>query len=168
MRRWLMIFEISFLGIIVTLGAKANVFWSNMETFCHMTHPRKHYSHPFLPATPSSPSRTLEVLFELTRRPSWTLDSPRALLTELQRYKDTFRCAVLGAEVPGHRQKQLTHTLCVCWKGTFLRRSLIVKSQQNIIELVTKPGGATASEGTLRCGDRIRAVNGISMGRCGQ
>ena len=34
-----MIFEISFLGIIETFGAKANVFLSNMETFCHMTHP---------------------------------------------------------------------------------------------------------------------------------
>ena len=29
-----------------------------------------HYSLPFLPATPSCPSRTLEGLFELTRRPS--------------------------------------------------------------------------------------------------
>ena len=68
---------------------------------------------PFLPATPSSPSRTLEGLFELTRRPSRALDSPRALLPELQRYKDTVRCAALGAEVPGHRQQQLTQTLIV-------------------------------------------------------
>ena len=66
----------------------------------------KHYSLPFLPATPSSPSRTLEGLFELTRRPSQALDSPRALLPELQRYKDAVRCAVLGAEVSGHCQKQ--------------------------------------------------------------
>ena len=73
----------------------------------------KHYSLPFLPATPSSPSRTLEGLFELTRRPSRALDSPRALLPELQRYKDTVRCAALGAEVPGHRQQQLTQTLIV-------------------------------------------------------
>ena len=73
----------------------------------------KHYSLPFLPATPSSPSRTLEGLFELTRRPSRALDSPRALLPELQRYKDTVRCAALGAEVPGHRQEQLTQTLIV-------------------------------------------------------
>ena len=49
----------------------------------------KYYSLPFLPATPSSPSQTLEVLFELTRRPFRALDSPRALLPELQRYKDT-------------------------------------------------------------------------------
>ena len=57
------------------------------------------YSLPFLPATPSSPSRAL--------------DSPRALLPELQRYKDTVRCAALGTEVPGHRQQQLTQTLIV-------------------------------------------------------
>ena len=51
--------------------------------------------------------------FELTRHPSQALDSPRALLPELQRYKDTARCAELGAELPGHRQKQLTPTLIV-------------------------------------------------------
>ena len=62
----------------------------------------KHYSLMFLPATPSSPSRTLEGLFELTRPPSRALDSPRALLPELQRYKDTVR------GVPGHCPKQLT------------------------------------------------------------
>ena len=38
---------------------------------------------------------TLEGLFELTPRPSRALDSPCALLTELQRYKDTIRCAAL-------------------------------------------------------------------------
>ena len=59
----------------------------------------KHYSLPFLPATPSSPSRTL--------------DSPSALLPELQRYKDTIRCGELGAEVPGHHQQQLTQNLIV-------------------------------------------------------
>ena len=55
----------------------------------------KHYSLPFLPATPSSPSRTLEGLFELTRRPSRALDLSHALLLELQRYKDV-RCCALG------------------------------------------------------------------------
>ena len=49
----------------------------------------KHNYLPFLPATPLSPSRTLEGLFQLTLRPSRALDSPRALLPELQRYKDT-------------------------------------------------------------------------------
>ena len=36
-----------------------------------------------------------------------------ALIPELQRYKDTVRCAALGAEVLGHRQEQLTQTLIV-------------------------------------------------------
>ena len=49
----------------------------------------KYFSIPFLPATPSFPSRTLEGLLELTQRPSRALDSPCALLPELQRYKDT-------------------------------------------------------------------------------
>ena len=62
---------------------------------------RIYYCLPFLPATPSSQSRTLEGLFELTRRPLGALDSPRALLPELQRYKDTGRCVALGEEVPG-------------------------------------------------------------------
>ena len=68
---------------------------------------------PFLPASPVSPSRTLEGRFELTRCPSRALNSPGAVLPELQRYKDSVRCAALGAEVPGHRQQQLTQTLIV-------------------------------------------------------
>ena len=36
-----------------------------------------------------------------------------SMLPELQRYKDTVRCGELGAEVPGHRQKQLTQALIV-------------------------------------------------------
>ena len=51
--------------------------------------------------------------FELTPRPSQALDSPRALLPELQRYNDTVRCAALSTEAPGHRQQQLTQTLIV-------------------------------------------------------
>ena len=50
-------------------------------------------SLPFLPATPSSLSRTLP--------------------PELKGYKDTVMCAALGAEVPGHCQEQLTQTLIV-------------------------------------------------------
>ena len=66
--------------------------------------------------------------------------SPRALLPELQRYKDTARCAALGAEVLGHRQQQLMQTLILgLLKTHFLYRSLIVKSQQIRIELVTRP-----------------------------
>ena len=42
----------------------------------------KYFSLPLLPATPSSLSQTLNL--------------PRVLLLELQRYKDTVRCAALG------------------------------------------------------------------------
>ena len=73
----------------------------------------KHYFLPFLPATPSSLSRTLEGLFKLTQRPSWALHSSLGLLPELQRYKVTIRYAALGAEVPLHCQQQLTQTLIV-------------------------------------------------------
>ena len=51
--------------------------------------------------------------FELTWRPTRSLDSPCALLPELQRYKDTVRCGAPGAKVSGHRQQQLTQTLIV-------------------------------------------------------
>lgn len=37
-QRWLMTFKISFLGFRVTLGTRAIGFWSNMKTFCHLTH----------------------------------------------------------------------------------------------------------------------------------
>ena len=88
----------------------------------------KLYFLPFLQATPSSPSRTL--------------DSPHALLPELQRYKDTTRCAALGVEVPGHRQQQLTQTLIVrLLKTHFFTLILEKKSQQNRTELVTRHGG---------------------------
>ena len=70
----------------------------------------KYFSLPFLPA---SPSQTLERLFELTRHPSRAPELPRLSLPELQRYKDTVRCAALGAEVPEHRQQQLAQTLIV-------------------------------------------------------
>ena len=62
----------------------------------------EHCSLLFLPATPLSLSGTPGLL-ELTRRLSRALDSPRALLPELQRIKDTVRCALLGAEVPVSR-----------------------------------------------------------------
>ena len=47
------------------------------------------------PVTPSSPSQTLEGLFELTRHLSRTLDSPRVFLPKLQRYKATASCAAI-------------------------------------------------------------------------
>ena len=46
-------------------------------------------SLPFLPETPWSPCQTIEGLCELTLHPSRILDSPRALLPKLNRYKDT-------------------------------------------------------------------------------
>ena len=67
----------------------------------------KRYFLPFHPATPLSPFRTLERLFELHS----LHDSPYALLPELQIIKDAFGGAALVAEVPGHPQVQLTQTL---------------------------------------------------------
>ena len=68
-------FSVSFLEEIIDLpGGQINVPSSG-----------KHYSLYFLPATPSSPSQTLEGLFEPTLRPSRALDSPLVLLPELQR-----------------------------------------------------------------------------------
>ena len=49
----------------------------------------KLHSLPLLPETLSPPSRTLKELFDPTRHPSRALDSPCALIPELQRYKDT-------------------------------------------------------------------------------
>ena len=98
----------------------------------------KRYFLPFLPATPLSPTRTLEGL--LTLHPSRALDLP-LLLPELQRDKDIVRCVTLGAEVPGHCQEQRTQILIVRLLEThFLHCSQIVKSQQNGIEFVTRPG----------------------------
>ena len=111
----------------------------------------KHYSLPFLPATPSSPSRTLEGLFELTRRPSRALDSPRALLPELQRYKDT---------VNNNWHKPW---LCVCRKRTYLHWSSIAKSQQNKIELVTRPEyNQNLSRDGSKYGSNVSLAHGTS------
>ena len=81
-----------------------------MIPLCKKPSSGKYFSLPFLPATPSPPPWTLEGLFELVGRPSRALNSPRALLPELQRYKNTVRCVELGTEVPGHCQQQLTQT----------------------------------------------------------
>ena len=50
-------------------------------------------------------------LFKLTQGPSWALF---LLHPEHQRYKDTVKGVALGAEVPGHHQKQLPQTLIMC------------------------------------------------------
>ena len=79
----------------------------------------KHFSLPFLPATPLSLSRTFEGLFELTRCHSRAHNSPCALRPELQRYKDTHRLVCWAtAEVSECCQKQLTQTLIVCLMKT--------------------------------------------------
>ena len=60
-----------------------------------------------------TPRRGNTILFRSSQqlpRLRLALDSPCALRPELQRYKDTVRCA----EVPGHRQQQRTQTLIVC------------------------------------------------------
>ena len=76
--------------------------------------PGQHCLLALLTATPLFPSRTLEGLFELTQTPSRALDlPPRVSLSELQRIKDTVRCALLGAEVPGQSKDQPTQTLIV-------------------------------------------------------
>ena len=105
-----------FLGVSGTPKIKK---WQKFRFFGHLGLPPGHFftccekilSLTFLLATPSSPSRTLEGLFELARRPSRALDSPRELLLELQRYKDTIRCGALAAEVPGQCQERLSQTL---------------------------------------------------------
>ena len=80
----------------------------------------------------------LKGFFELTRRPSRALNSPCALLLELQRYKDTD--VPLYARRSQDNVKNRTPKTLRLMKRTFLHRSLIVKSKQNRIELVTRPG----------------------------
>ena len=65
----------------------------------------------FLPATPSSPYRTLEGPSKRTGCPSRAIDSPHALLPDPQTNKDSARCGTLAAELPGRHQQQLTQTL---------------------------------------------------------
>ena len=48
---------------------------------------------------------------------------------------------MLGAQVPGHHQEQLKQTLIVhLKKHYFTPNSLILKSQENRMDLVTRPG----------------------------
>ena len=72
---------------------------------------------------------------------------------------DTVRCAILGKEVPGHCQKHLTALwLCVCWKRTFFTLiSLIVKSQQQKNELVSRPDYPPSFSDPVQC---LRSYHG--------
>ena len=79
--------------------------WENTGLFC--------FSH-----SNNLLSVTFSRLLELTQHPSRLLNSPGAWPLEIaERVKETVRCSTLGAEVSGHRKKQLTQTLIVLlWK----------------------------------------------------
>ena len=70
-----------------------------------------------------------------------TFNLPRALLPELQRYKDPIRCAALGAKVPGHCQEQLMQTLIVRLLKTYFFTTILdcEKSTEYSFELVFGP-----------------------------
>ena len=72
--------------------------------------PRRGYA--FLPATPLSPSRTLDAF--LSRNSALGGPSTR-LVRCFWNYQEILQCRTmpLGMEVPGHCQKQLTQTLIV-------------------------------------------------------
>ena len=74
-----------------------------------MTLSGKRYFLPFLPATLSSPSQTLEGLFELAQRPSICPRLTSCIASELQKNKDTVS-AELGTDVQGNCQKHLAQT----------------------------------------------------------
>ena len=73
-----------------------------------------HWENTILVYDPSSPSRTLEGLFELTRCPPRALALPLELPPELQRNKDTVGSAALNAEVLGHRQQSASDVNLNC------------------------------------------------------
>ena len=68
---------------------------------------------------------------------------PFSLLLEIQRYEDIVRCVAAGTlfcYAKESRRKRLTQTLIVgLQNGSFIHFSLMVKSQQMRIELVTRP-----------------------------
>ena len=69
------------------------------------------------------------MLFELTRHPSKSLDSPYALLPELQRNKDTVRRIALSAGIPGQRPDSSWCKPWLCAKTLNTWWSLRTKSQ---------------------------------------
>ena len=79
------------------------------------------------PATPSSPSWTLEGLFELTQRSSRALDLSHAMLPEL---KDTASCAAVCAEVPGHWSPPRTAIANFDW--VFVENTFVFATSPNI------------------------------------
>ena len=85
----------------------------------------EHFSPPFLPATHTSRSRTLEEFFELTRSPSRDLN----LTSRVAFYNFALRVA----EVPGHPQQ---HIDCV-FVPLFLQRILDCKVPTEIACVVS-------------------------------
>ena len=72
-----------------------------------------HLTVPCFSVVPDSTYNSRPGLFELTRRPSRALVSPRALLLELRREKVGVRCVALGAEVPGQSRTTDANLDCV-------------------------------------------------------
>ena len=99
------------------------------------------------------PHRGNTILFRSSQQlPRLRLGPSTRLVRCFRNYRDTRTPSGVGREA---RRSQDTVNnnwrkpwLCVCRKRTFLHRSLIVKSQQKKIELVTRPGGIK-----LGCGD---------------
>ena len=91
-----------------------------------------------------TPHQGNTVLFRSFQQlPCLRLGPSTRLVRCFQNYRDTdtVGCAALGAEVPGLRQQQLKQTLIARFLKThFFHLSLILKSHQNRIELVTRPG----------------------------
>ena len=64
--------------------------------------------------TPFSPFGTLKGLFELIQRTSRALNlALQFVFGTYKRYRETFWCVALIAEVPGHCQKKMRKTLIV-------------------------------------------------------
>ena len=83
----------------------------------------------------------LEGLFEVPFKGPRLASCVACGTTEIQRHRQVCRAwrrGALGAEVPGHHQQQLMQALIVHLLKTHF--FTLIKSQQNIIELVTRPG----------------------------
>ena len=104
-------------------------------------HEGGHCQLSFLPANPSSVPHTLAELFELTQAP-FKSPKPGLLLasgtSEIQRHSQMRRG---GRASPWtHSKTTDTNLDCVSIKTHFLYRSLIVISQQNRIQVMTRHG----------------------------
>ena len=91
------------------------------------------------------------LLSEMAKRPSGVLELPRALLLELKSNKDAW-CRGL------RKPSKITDTNLVFAfiKTLFYTDPWLWKSQQNIIEFVTRPGWWAACAWEVWCGRRVR------------